>query len=134
MSLRQHPHANGPATIAGPDHPTAGGTARARLYEFDPDQAVRPRRRYAEVIGVPLVLLFLVIFVKNLFTNPNWQWNVVGEYLFNPLVLEGVRRTIVLTLLTGVTGTLFGLLLASMRLSSSWLFRGLAVTFIGFMR
>ena len=101
---------------------------------YNPAQAIRPRRRYVEWIGVPIVGLFVLIFVRNLFTNPNWEWGVVWKYLFNPLVLEGVWRTIYLTLLTGVTGTLFGLLIASMRLSRSWLLRGMAVSFIGFMR
>lgn len=103
-------------------------------YDFDHDQVIKPRRRYTEIIGVPLVLIFLAIFVNNLFTNPNWEWDVVGEYLFNHLVLKGVWSTIELTILTGITGTLFGLLIASMRMSDSWLLRGLATAFIGFMR
>lgn len=103
-------------------------------YAFDHNQVIKPRRRYTEMIGVPVVLIFLAVFIGNLFTNPNWEWPVVGEYLFNHLVLKGVGSTIMLTLLTGVTGTLFGLMIASMRMSSSWLLRGLSVTFIGFMR
>lgn len=134
MTARVSSNLEGPAVSAGPA--TAISTARgaAGRFDYDPKQEIRPRRRYAEWIGVPIVLLFALFFIRNFFTNPNWEWPVVWQYLFDPLVLQGVWRTIYLTLLTGVTGTLFGLLLASMRLSDSWLFRGLAVTFIGFMR
>src|SRR5579871_3035322 len=107
---------------------------RPGRYAFDPKQSIRPRRSYGEWIGIPIVALFALWLVRDFFTNPNWEWDVVLTYLFDPLVLSGLWRTIYLTLLTGVTGTLFGLLLASMRLSRSWLYRGLAVSFIGFMR
>jgi polar amino acid transport system permease protein len=118
-----------PATFTNTAQPASAGR-----YDFDPAQKIRPRRRYVEWVAVPLLALFLLVLTRNLFTNPNWEWPVVWRYLFNPLVLEGIWRTIYLTLLTGVTGSLLGLTIASMRLSNSWLLRGLAVTFIGFMR
>lgn len=99
-----------------------------------PDIEIKPRRHLIDWIGFPVVAFLVVLFVYNMFTNPNWEWDVVGEYLFNPLVLEGVRNTIVLTIVTGITGTLLGLLVATMRLSRSPLLRGIATTFVGFMR
>lgn len=78
-------------------------------FAYDPEKPIRPRRRYVEWIGVPLVTLFLFMFVRNLFVNPNWNWPIVAEYLFNPLVLQGVWHTILLTVLTGITGSILGL-------------------------
>jgi polar amino acid transport system permease protein len=131
VDITRHP---GPANVAGPSSPAAAEGSVAGRYVFDPDQPILPRRRRVEWIVGPFVFLFVLVMVRNFFTNPNWHWPLVAEYIFNPLVLEGVRRTIVLTLLTGVTGSIFGLIIASMRLSKSWLLRGIAVTFIGFMR
>jgi polar amino acid transport system permease protein len=101
---------------------------------LDLDREVKPRRRLTDWIGWPIASLLAAMFVHNMFTNENWNWDVVGTYLFNPLVLDGVKNTIVLTIVSGITGTLFGLLIATMRLSQSRLFRGVAAGFIGFMR
>ncbi|MFV0374820.1 amino acid ABC transporter permease [Microbacterium sp.] len=98
------------------------------------DFPIKPRRNLIDWIGFPVVGFLVILFIYNLFTNPNWRWDVVGEYLFHPLVLQGVLTTIVLTLVSGVTGTIFGLILAGMRLSRSPLLRGIATAFIGFMR
>lgn len=134
MSLGEASRPAGPGSVPGPGRTSRATGAGAGIYDFDPDQPVKPRRSRVEWIVGPFVFLFVLVMVRNFFTNPNWNWPLVGEYIFNPLVLEGVRRTIVLTLLTGVTGSIFGLIIASMRLSKSWLLRGIAVTFIGFMR
>lgn len=108
--------------------------ADAAPANYDATKPIRRRRSYVNWVGVPIVTLFLLIFVRDLFVNPNWKWHVVWEYLFNPLVLTGVGKTIGLTIVTGITGTILGLTVAAMRLSRSWLLRTLAVAFIGFMR
>ena len=124
-----------PAAPVGP----SGGAQRHSGQAVAPDtydaaQEIRPRRRWVEWIGTPIAVLFILILARDLFVNPNWKWHIVREYLFDPLVLRGLGNTILLTLLVGVTGSLLGLTIAAMRLSQSWLLRGLAVTFIGFMR
>jgi polar amino acid transport system permease protein len=135
MSMGADTNLSGPAPRAGSGDGTArrpGEGVSAPLH--DAGKPIRRRRRYAEWIGVPIIGLFVLIFVRDLFVNPNWKWHIVGEYLFNPLVLTGVAKTIGLTLLTAITGTLLGLTIAAMRLSRSWLFRWMAVIFVGFMR
>lgn len=122
-----------PAQRAGSTHTAANGGGDG-VFVYDPAKEIRPRRRYVEWVGVPIVGLFVLIFIRDLFVNPNWKWDVVAEYLFNPLVLQGLWHTILLTVLTGITGSLLGLTIAAMRLSKSWLLQGIAVVFIGFMR
>lgn len=112
-------------SASGPAQPAPGA---------GPALEIRPRPRRLEWAGWALAALVVAMFVHNLITNENWNWPVVGTYLFHPLVLEGVRNTIVLTILSGFTGTLFGLLVATMRLARSRLLNGIATTFIGFMR
>lgn len=137
MTASADPALHDPADRAGSRdgtvrRPGEGGVSAPATY--DAAKEIRRRRRYAEWIGVPVVSLIALIFIRDLFVNPNWKWHIVWEYLFNPLVLTGVAKTIGLTLLTAVTGTILGLTVAAMRLSQSWLFRWLAVVFIGFMR
>jgi polar amino acid transport system permease protein len=85
-----------------------------------------------------IVLVLIGLFIRILATNPNLDWGVVGEYLFNPTVLDGVKNTIVITVLAQLIGIIGGLLLALARLSANpvlrvgasgyiWLFRGIPV-------
>lgn len=112
---------------------SAPGPASAGSGE-EHDFPIKPRKNLIDWIGFPVVGFLVILFVYNMFTNPNWEWGIVGEYLFNPLVLDGVRNTIILTVLTGITGTILGLIVATMRLARSPLLRGVATTFVGFMR
>jgi polar amino acid transport system permease protein len=83
-----------------------------------------------------LTLFFLLGIADLLIRNPRWQWSVVGEYLFSEPILEGVTRTIYLTVLAEVLGISAGILLSIMRLSPNpvmswtsavftWVFRGI---------
>ncbi|MDN4517739.1 amino acid ABC transporter permease [Mycolicibacterium austroafricanum] len=85
-----------------------------------------------------IVVLLAALFIRVLATNPNLDWGVVGEYLFNPTILAGVKNTIVITVLAQAIGIVGGLLLALARLSANpvlrggaglyiWLFRGVPV-------
>lgn len=93
---------------------------------------VRHPGRWAAVAGIAVLAAMLV---NTLLTNPGFQWQVVGEYLFAEPVLRGLRNTLVLTVLSMAIGIVAGVLLAVMRLSPNpvlsvvaagyiWLFRG----------
>lgn len=83
---------------------------------------------YGVGIYVALVLVQLFVF------NDNWRWQIVGSYLFNPRVLEGVLHTIELTIVTTILGLFLGILTACCRLSSLKVLRILAVVYIWVMR
>ncbi|MBM3573826.1 MAG: amino acid ABC transporter permease [Alphaproteobacteria bacterium] len=110
----------------------AGGRSR--------DMTVRvvPRSHFARWVGVAAVLLFAVWIVYQVFTNPGFQWDIVGKYMFHPRVLRGVVMTCQLTFLVMFFGTIVGIVVALMRLSQSpilsfcangylWFFRGTPV-------
>ncbi|GAA3677811.1 amino acid ABC transporter permease [Arthrobacter ginkgonis] len=96
--------------------------------------AVRVRRKYGELVGWALLALAAAGFLANMLTNPRWRWDVVGQFLFDPLVLRGVGSTIFLTLVSGLCGLLLGLVVALMKLSSSRVLQTVATAYIGFIR
>ncbi|MFF3372192.1 amino acid ABC transporter permease [Streptomyces sp. NPDC002680] len=84
---------------------------------------------------VAFVALCAAGIVKMLFTNPNLQWDVVGDYFFTQRILKGLLVTLELTVLAMLAGILLGILTAVMRLSPirilsstawayTWFFRG----------
>ncbi|WP_251451261.1 amino acid ABC transporter permease [Microbacterium sp. Marseille-Q6648] len=82
-----------------------------------------------------LVVLIVLEIVSKFLTADAMRWDVVGEYLFNAKVLDGVLLTLLLTAVAMILGCLIGLILALMKISNSlllnaaadgyiWLFRG----------
>jgi polar amino acid transport system permease protein len=82
-----------------------------------------------------LILMFLLWLLRVLVTTDSLEWSVVGQYLFAPETLSGVRNTIFLTALCMVIGITLGTIIAVMRLSQNpvltavaagyqWFFRG----------
>ncbi|OYO25210.1 ABC transporter permease [Enemella dayhoffiae] len=85
-----------------------------------------------------VVLLIAVALVSTLFTNPRWQWQTVGRFLFDHRILRGVGNTLLLTLIAMTIGIVLGVVLAVMRQSPlrlvqaaawlyAWFFRGTPV-------
>ena len=106
-----------------------------------PEPPVRPEdikavpvRRPGRWIAAALVALITVSIVHSVATNPNFQWGVVGHYLFDPRIVTGVRHTIELTVVAMVAGIAGGVGLAVMRLSPNPLVSGASWLFIWFFR
>jgi polar amino acid transport system permease protein len=93
-----------------------------------------PVRRPGRWLAAALVLLIGASIVRSIATNPRFEWDVVGEYLFDERILEGVRVTIELTVIAMVIGVALGILLAVMRLSPNPLVSGSSWLYIWFFR
>lgn len=100
-------------------------------HELPPIPARHPGRWVASVI----VLLIAGQVLFSVVTNPRFKWDIVGEYLFSDIILDGVRLTIGLTFVAQLLGIVVGVALAVMRLSPNptvarcawvylWFFRG----------
>jgi polar amino acid transport system permease protein len=100
----------------------------------EPIKAV-PVRRPGRWAAVAVLAVLAAMFVHTVLTNDRFRWDVVGRYLFAPPVLNGLRNTLVLTVLAMLIGIVGGIALAVMRLSPNpvlssvaagyiWLFRG----------
>jgi len=100
----------------------------------EPIKAV-PVRHPGRWAAVAVLAVLAAMFVHTVLTNDRFRWDVVGRYLFAPPVLNGLRNTLILTVLAMAIGIVGGIALAVMRLSPNpvlssvaagyiWLFRG----------
>jgi polar amino acid transport system permease protein len=78
-----------------------------------------PLRHPGRWAACTAVLLLLAWFAYIVATNPNFQWQVVEKYLFNPEILRGVLLTIQLTISCMAIGIALGIVVALMRLSEN---------------
>ncbi|WP_251381731.1 MULTISPECIES: amino acid ABC transporter permease [unclassified Leucobacter] len=111
--------------------------AMAPLSTEDDVEAV-PLRRPWRWISALVVIALVAWFVYVVATNPNLDFATVGEFLFDPRILQGVGLTIFITVVSMIVSTLLAIVIAAMRLSSNpvltsvawfyvWAFRGTPV-------
>jgi len=88
-----------------------------------------PVRHPGRWVAAAIVLVIAAAIGRSVVTNPRFEWSVVGSYLFDERVLEGLRVTLELTVIAMAIGVTLGIILAGMRLSpnplvsrSSWLY------------
>ncbi|MFF6980224.1 amino acid ABC transporter permease [Streptomyces sp. NPDC008343] len=86
-----------------------------------------------------ILLVFVTVWIAHaLITNPGFEWDVVGEYLFAPEILTGTAVTAQLVALSMFIAIVLGIVLGVMRLSHNsaaylassayvWFFRGTPV-------
>ncbi|GAA3579877.1 amino acid ABC transporter permease [Nonomuraea rosea] len=80
------------------------------------------------------VLVLLAMAGNALVTNPAWEWEVVGAYLFAPSVVRSVLVTLELTVMGIVLGFALGTVLALMRLSPNRLLSSVAWAYVWVFR
>ena len=95
---------------------------------------VIPARYPWRIVGAIVALFVLAVVVQSVAFNPRWEWRVFARWFFDPVILEGVGQTLLLTLIATVLSVIIGGLLALARLSSSWLLSGLAFGYIWLFR
>ena len=80
------------------------------------------------------MLIIAASIVRSIVTNKNFQWHVVGQFLFDSRVLHGVWTTIWLTFLCMVIGIVLGIIAAVMRLSPNPILSSASWLYIWFFR
>ena len=93
-----------------------------------------PVRRPGRWVAAAIILVVAVALGRSVVTNANFQWGVVGEYLFDGRILHGLRVTIELTVIAMAIGIVLGVLLAVMRLSPNWMVSSASSFYIWFFR
>lgn len=95
---------------------------------------IRPRPSLKRWISYALAAYVGLIAVEMILFNQNWQWDVVGSYLFSQIVISGLLNTIQLTVLTTVFGLVIGVVIAWCRLSNLAVLRTFSLLYIWVMR
>jgi polar amino acid transport system permease protein len=81
-----------------------------------------------------LLLAGLAWLINFVVTSPRLEWHVVGHYLFNHLILSGLRTTLYLAVVAQVIGTVLGVIFAVLRLSTFWPLRWLGTAYVTVFR
>ncbi|MGI8458862.1 MAG: amino acid ABC transporter permease [Propionibacteriaceae bacterium] len=81
-----------------------------------------------------VVAVLAALLVRSLLTNPNFGWDVVGEYLTSARILDGLIKTLQLTVIAMVLGIVLGVVLAILRLSANPVLAGVSGLYIWFFR
>lgn len=84
--------------------------------------------------AIILVLSLLALAVRSAAMNPKLQWPIAGSYLFNPLIMNGLLVTLIVTALVMVIAVVLGTIAALMILSPSRLLSTPAKVFVWFFR
>ena len=94
----------------------------------------KPHRSHWEYVGWVAAITCATLLLFSVVTNPNFHWEIVGEYLTAPIILRGIGMTLMLTAISVVVGVLLGAVLAVMMRSPSKVLAKLATGYIWFFR
>ncbi|GAA1043066.1 amino acid ABC transporter permease [Virgisporangium ochraceum] len=108
-------------------------TTTAKVSTVDVATA-RPRFRPWRWLTGALLLAVAVQVVVFLYSNPRFEWDVVGEYLFDATVLAGLGMSVLLTVVGMTLGSLLGTVLAAGQLSEFGPARWAATVYVGVFR
>ena len=88
------------------------------------------RRRPGRWFSGFLLVVLIAQFVNFLITNENLRWDVVADYMFDKRVLDGVATTLQIWALVVVLSTALGTVVCLFKVSSFWLARSVATTYV----
>lgn len=115
----------------------AGIDPGTRTTETKTDYAryrIVPARHPGRIAGTIFATIILAAIVYSTSTNPRWGWGVFAEWFFAEPVLVGLGRTLLLTALAAVSGSILGTALALARVSKSPLLSSLSWGYIWLLR
>ncbi|CRH64950.1 ABC transporter%2C membrane permease [Chlamydia trachomatis] len=81
-----------------------------------------------------IVAIFALLLATGFITNDNYQWDVVGKWLFSKTIVSGVVYTLILTVIAMTIGTILAITFAIMRQSINPVLRWVATAYIWFFR
>ncbi|EPE94325.1 amino acid ABC transporter permease/ATP-binding protein [Rhizobium grahamii] len=93
-----------------------------------------PARHPGRTLGTIFAALVIAGVLYSVLTNERWGWSVFAEWFFSEPVLAGLSRTLLLTALATVSGSILGTGLALARVSRSPLLGGLSFGYIWLLR
>ncbi|MCM4081049.1 amino acid ABC transporter permease [Paractinoplanes hotanensis] len=99
-----------------------------------PKRDVVPVRHWGRMTGAAVVVLLVLGAAYSFATNPNFEWSVVGQYLFAKTVLKGLLLTLEMTAIGMVIALVLAVVIGVMRMSPSRVIAGVAAAWVFFFR
>ena len=93
-----------------------------------------PVRHPGRWVAIVVLAIVAAMFVHMLVTNDAFQWGFMLDNMFRPPVIEGVKTSLLLTVLSMVIGVALGIVIAMMRLSPNPILSGAAWLYTWFFR
>ncbi len=91
---------------------------------------VVPVRHYGRGLGAAVVVLVLIGLAYSFATNPNFDWSVVAQYLFNANVLRGLGVTLGMSVLAMAIALVLAVVIGVMYLAESRILRWFAAGWV----
>ncbi len=98
------------------------------------DYRVIGRPRPFMWLATVVVIALAVAVAVSIVTNPRFEWDVVWQYFTSGSVLQGLWKTIELTIVSMVIGIIIGLVIALMRVSDNKVLNAVAGAYVWFFR
>ncbi|MGB3483325.1 MAG: amino acid ABC transporter permease [Mycobacterium sp.] len=93
-----------------------------------------PVRHPGRWVALLILAVLGAMLVHSVTTNPRFEWDVVGQYLFSERIMSGLRLTLVLTAVSMAVGIVLGTVIAVMRLSKNPILRAVAFGYVWLFR
>jgi polar amino acid transport system permease protein len=109
-------------------------TARTRPEDVPVRIEHRGRRVARRVVVTALTVFVLAYWAWVIVANPAMRWDTLATYLTAPLILEGVRVTVLVSIGAFAIGMLGGIVVATARMSGNVLVRSAATFYLAIFR
>ncbi|WP_315831838.1 amino acid ABC transporter permease [Bradyrhizobium prioriisuperbiae] len=81
-----------------------------------------------------IILAGLLVLLVKAFAEGQIEWPVVSQFLTAPVILTGIRNTIIMAILAMTLGIILGVGVAILRMSDNPVLRGLALAYVWLFR
>lgn len=123
-------------------HPLAASTVTSHFVRETGDEPpaqeapIRAKRRpqYGQIATGLVAIALLALFVQSQARNTNMEWGVTWQYMFNPVVLQGVGVTIQLALFAMLISIVLAFVIALMIQSNNKVASVIGRTYVWFFR
>jgi polar amino acid transport system permease protein len=112
------------------------GSATHEMTAAEPPGEIQavPVRHPGRWVAAAVIAVLVAALARSVATNPRFEWGVVGDFLFDGRILDGLVVTLELTVVAMAIGVVLGILLALMRLSQSALVSSASWVYIWLLR
>jgi polar amino acid transport system permease protein len=97
-------------------------------------QKIIPARNWGQRVVALLLIAIVALLVFMVGTSRHITWSAVPQYILDDTILDGIRLTILFTILSMIISIIAGAILATMRLASNPVLSGFASLYIWFFR